>query len=183
MVFSHEELEQVLNSIPGYRKVFYEVYKMETITIDHVTEAIAAFEETLVTPNAPFDRYLKGNTNAISESAKRGYQVFKDNGCISCHNGEAVGGNSFQKLGIVKPYPTENLGRYDVTKNKQDMYVFKVPTLRNIELTYPYFHDGHIDSLEEAVRLMGEYQLGISLKEHEVKDIVTPRTLTGRFQD
>ena len=184
MGFTHEAAVGVLKTIPGYRQEFAKVYGASNITIDQVTDAIATFEETLVTPNSPFDLYLKGDKKAISATATKGYEHFKNKGCVACHNGPAVGGNMFQKMGLVKPYPSEILGRYDVTKNEADKYVFKVPTLRNVELTYPYFHDGSVWSLEEAVKLMGEHQLGITLKNNEVKEIVAfLKTLTGELPD
>ncbi len=185
---NHELAVSVLQSIPEYVQWFSEVYGQtelyedEKITIDQVTDAIAAFEETLTTPNSRFDFWLNGYDEYITESEKEGYDIFKDKGCISCHNGVGVGGNSYQKFGVAKPYDkdTHTLGRYNVTKEEKDKYVFKVPLLRNIELTSPYFHDASTYDLTEAVNTMSEYQLGISLSESETSKIVEfLRTLTG----
>ena len=141
-----------------------------------------AFEETLTTPNSTFDYWVKGYDEFISKTEKEGYNLFKDKGCISCHNGVGVGGNSYQKFGIAKPYDkdTFTLGRYNVTKDVKDKYVFKVPLLRNIELTAPYFHDASTWDLSEAVNIMAEYQLGLTLTENETSKLVAfLRTLTG----
>jgi len=182
MASSHEVAIEVLQSIPEYIAEFKAVYGDETIDIERVTDAIATFEETLVTPNSPFDQWLNGKDDAISEEATAGYTLFKEKGCTACHNGTAVGGNSYQKLGVVKPYDkdTETLGRFNVTQKEVDKFVFKVPTLRNIELTAPYFHDASTWSLSEAVNTMAEYQLGMKLSDEENAKIVAfLKTLTG----
>lgn len=186
MAFSHELAIDVLNSIPEYKKRFQNVYgtskAIQTVNIDRVTDAIAAFEETLVTPNSPFDKWLKGDDKALSSQARKGYALFKNKGCISCHNGPAVGGNSYQRFGLVHPYIKDKntMGRYNVTKKESDRYVFKVPTLRNVALTYPYFHDGSVWNLEEAVETMAWHQLGTKLKPEETKSIVAfLNSLTG----
>ena len=184
----HELAVSVLQSIPQYVKWFNEVYASkemytnEKIDIDQVTDAIAAFEETLTTPNSRFDQWLIGYDESISESELEGYTLFKDKGCITCHNGVGVGGNSYQKFGVAKPYDkdTTTLGRYNVTNDDKDKFVFKVPLLRNIELTAPYFHDASTWDLGEAVNIMAEYQLGVTLTDDETKKIVAfLRTLTG----
>ncbi|WP_329604872.1 cytochrome-c peroxidase [Spartinivicinus ruber] len=182
MASTHKLAVATLQSIPSYRELFEQAYGVKTITITEVTDAIATFEKTLITPNSRFDQWLMGNEQAITVEEKAGYQLFKAKGCASCHNGIGVGGNSYQKFGIVKPYQKdlENLGRYNVTKNKVDKYVFKVPLLRNIELTAPYFHDGSIWSLDEAVNVMAEYQLGVTFSKQETAKIVAfLKTLTG----
>ena len=182
MASNHELAVSVLQSIPEYVGWFKEVYKDEKITIDNVADAIAAFEETLTTPNSRFDWWLKDYDDKISEFEKEGYDLFKAKGCINCHNGFGVGGNSFQKFGITKPYEkdTQTLGRYNVTKDVKDKYVFKVPLLRNIELTAPYFHDASTWNLSEAVTIMAEYQLGLTLSRDETNKIVAfLKTLTG----
>ena len=179
---NHELAVNVLQSIPEYVKWFKEVYGDEKIDIDKVTDAIAAFEETLTTPNSRFDHWLNGYAETISKSEKEGYDLFKGKGCIACHNGVGVGGNSYQKFGMAKPYDkdTHTLGRYNVTKDEKDKYVFKVPLLRNIELTAPYLHDASTWDLSEAVNIMAEYQLGLKLTEGETGKIVAfLRTLTG----
>lgn len=182
MAFTHELAVDMLRSIPGYVAEFQEAFGTEKITINEVTLAIAAFEETLVTPNSRFDQWLKGDKNAISPTELAGYNLFKNSGCVACHNGEAVGGNSFQKMGVVEPYhatsPAE--GRSAVTGNDADRFNFKVPTLRNVELTYPYFHDGEADTLTQAVDTMGRLQLGKKFTDDENAQIVAfLKTLTG----
>ena len=184
----HEIAVSVLQSIPEYVQMFEEVYGAKElygngkIDILQVTDAIAAFEETLTTPGSSFDLWLKGYDDAISASEREGYQLFKEKGCITCHNGIGVGGNSYQKFGLAKPYEkdTQTLGRYNVTKKEQDKYVFKVPLLRNIALTAPYFHDASTWDLREAVTIMAEYQLGVSLSDEEtIKVVAFLKTLTG----
>jgi cytochrome c peroxidase len=188
MAFTHELAVEMLNSIPGYQAEFKKVFKKSSIDIDQVTTALASFEETLVTPNARFDKWLKGDTKAITKTEYEGYQLFKNSGCVACHNGINVGGNSFQKFGVVEPYKTDNPaeGRVAVTGNDADRFNFKVPTLRNVELTYPYFHDGAADTLEQAVNTMGRVQLGKHFTpEENTKVVAFLKTLTGeqpRFQ-
>lgn len=182
MAFSHDLALDVLRSIPQYRGAFQAVYGDDGVKIDDVTDAIAAFEETLVTPHSPFDRWLLGDASAISSKAQEGYQLFKSVGCVACHNGEAVGGGSFQKMGMVEPYATKNKaeGVAGLTGKDADRMMFKVPTLRNVELTYPYFHDGAYWKLEEAVDVMARLQLGRKLSTDEVGQIVAfLKTLTG----
>nr|3O5C_A Chain A, Cytochrome c551 peroxidase [Shewanella oneidensis]3O5C_B Chain B, Cytochrome c551 peroxidase [Shewanella oneidensis]3O5C_C Chain C, Cytochrome c551 peroxidase [Shewanella oneidensis]3O5C_D Chain D, Cytochrome c551 peroxidase [Shewanella oneidensis] len=182
MGFTHELATETIASMPAYRARFAKVYGDEKVDIDRLTDAIAAFEKTLVTPNSPFDQYLLGKQDAISGDAKAGYQLFKDKGCVSCHNGPAVGGTMFMKMGLIKPFHTNNPaeGRKGVTGKDADKFVFKVPTLRNIELTYPYFHDGSVWTLEEAVNTMADIQLGQKLTEKETKEMVAfLNSLTG----
>ncbi|MGS0677174.1 cytochrome-c peroxidase [Shewanella sp. 125m-1] len=182
MGFTHELAVDTVRSMPAYQAHFETVYDSKTISMDMITDAIAEFEKTLVTPNAPFDLYLQGDKDAISEQAKAGYQLFKDKGCVSCHNGPAVGGTMYMKMGLVKPFHTDNPaeGRKAVTGKEADKFVFKVPTLRNIELTYPYFHDGSVWELEEAVNTMADIQLGQKLSDKEVKEMVAfLNSLTG----
>jgi cytochrome c peroxidase len=182
MASSHELAIDVLNSIPGYVDEFEKVYGSKNITIENATDAIAAFEETLVTPDSRFDRWLKGDDGAITKTELEGYELFKAKGCTTCHMGAAVGASLFQKMGLVKPYHTDNkaMGRYDVTKQDEDKMVFKVPTLRNIQLTYPYFHDGSLWDLKEVVKTMADIQLGIPVDDAEADKIVAfLMTLTG----
>jgi cytochrome c peroxidase len=182
MAQPHDVALEVIRTIPGYGELFQASFGDSAVTLERVTDAIAEFERTLVTPNSPFDQWLAGDGGAISGQEHAGYELFKSTGCVACHNGPAVGGALFQKMGLVKPYETDNaaLGRYAVTGNAGDRMVFKVPTLRNVELTYPYFHDGSVWSLEEAVAVMGEIQLGRSYSDDEVAKIVAfLRTLTG----
>lgn len=182
MAFSHTLTVDVLASIPQYVIWFQQVYGDKTITIDRVTEAIAEFETTLVTPNSPFDLWLLGAEDAITADELAGYTLFKTSGCIACHNGKAAGGTTFQRMGVVEPYETSNPaeGRIAVTGKDADRFNFKVPTLRNVELTYPYFHDGEADTLTEAVELMGRLQLGRVFSDDENEKIVAfLLTLTG----
>ena len=182
MASNHGLAVTVLQSIPGYTAEFRKVYKSDEISIEKITDAIAAFEETLVTPNARFDKWLKGNKKALTKTELAGYTLFKESGCIACHNGPAVGGNSFQKMGVVEPYKTahEAIGRAAVTGKDDDRFNFKVPTLRNVELTYPYFHDGAAKTLTEAVDIMGRLQLGRTYSaEENAKIVAFLKTLTG----
>ncbi|MBO2645973.1 cytochrome-c peroxidase [Shewanella algae] len=182
MGFTHELASETVASMPAYRTRFKQVYGSEEVNIDRITDAIAAFEKTLVTPNSAFDKYLEGDKKAISAEAKAGYQLFKDKGCVACHNGPAVGGTMYMKMGLIKPFHTDNPaeGRKGVTGKEADKMVFKVPTLRNIELTYPYFHDGSVWNLEEAVNTMSDIQLGQKLTEKETQEMVAfLKSLTG----
>ncbi len=182
MASSHELAVEVLQSIPGYVIEYQQVFGNDNIDIDGVTTAIAEFEKTLVTPNSRFDKWLMGEKDAISKTELAGYKLFKESGCVGCHNGPAVGGTSYQKMGLVAPYKTTNKaqGRFGVTGEESDRMVFKVPTLRNIELTYPYFHDGGAATLKEAVETMGRIQLGKQFTDEEKTRIVAfLKTLTG----
>lgn len=182
MAFSHSLAIDVLASIPAYVREFKQVFGSERIEIDQVTTAIAEFEKTLVTPNSPFDLWLLGDEDAISQKAKEGYQLFKSSGCVACHNGPAVGGTSFQKMGVVEPYQanSDTEGLSAVTGENADRFKFKVPTLRNVALTYPYFHDGAAQTLTEAVDIMGRLQLGKKFTDEDNAKIVAfLRTLTG----
>lgn len=182
MASNHTLAVEVLQSIPGYVAEFRKAFGTDKVTIDEVTKAIAAFEETLVTPNSRFDKWLKGDKKALSKNELEGYKLFKDTGCVACHNGPAVGGNSFQKMGQVEAYkassPAE--GRSAVTGKDADRFNFKVPTLRNVEMTYPYFHDGAANTLPEAVDTMARIQLGKKFTaEENAKVVAFLKTLTG----
>ena len=182
MAFTHSLALDTLRSIPQYRESFKQVYKADQITIDAVTDAIAEFEKTLVTPLSRFDRWLLGDQEALTQAELEGYKLFKDTGCVACHNGPAVGGNSFQKMGLVEAYKTDNPaeGVAALTGKDVDRFKFKVPTLRNVELTYPYFHDGAYWKLEEAVDVMARLQLGRKLSDEDVGKITAfLKTLTG----
>lgn len=182
MASNHVLAIEVLESIPEYVNLFKQVFNNSPITIEQVTQAIAEFEKTLVTPNSRFDQWLMGNAQAITADEQAGYQLFKDSGCVACHNGPAVGGNSFQKMGVVEPYKTQNPaeGRSAVTGKDADRFNFKVPTLRNVALTYPYFHDGAAKTLTEAVDTMGRIQLGKRFTpEENAKIVAFLKTLTG----
>jgi cytochrome c peroxidase len=182
MGFTHTLAIGVLESIPAYVREFKQVFGKDKIDIDQVTLAIAEFEKTLVTPNSRFDQFLLGKKDALTADEQAGYKLFKDSGCVACHNGEAVGGNSFQKMGVVEPYKTKAAagGRADVTGKDADRFNFKVPTLRNVEMTYPYFHDGAANTLTEAVDIMGRLQLGKKFtKDENAKVVAFLKTLTG----
>ena len=159
------------------------------ITPENIADAIATFVRSLITPNSRFDNYLKGNKSALTPYELAGYARFTSYGCITCHQGINIGGNMYQKLGVMRNYFEErgnitaaDRGRYAVTNNPEDLYMFKVPSLRNVALTAPYFHDGSAQTLELAVVTMGKYQLGVSLLGEDVAKIVAfLRTLTGEY--
>ena len=181
---SGREVEERLQRIPGYVAAFGRAFPGETtpVTFDNMARAIGAFERKLVTPSR-WDRFLEGDRNAITAEEMQGRHEFMHNGCIACHSGTFVGGALFHRLGAEKPWPvTTDLGRIEVTKTLTDRMVFKVPSLRNVEKTAPYFHNGNVATLDEAVHLMGEYQLGEDLTASQVKAIVAwLRTLTGEI--
>ena len=182
MAASHTLAIGVLESIPEYVTEFKQVFGKDKITIDEVTQAIAEFEKTLVTPNSRFDKWLLGDKDALTAKEVEGYQLFKTSGCVACHNGEAVGGNSFQKMGVVEAYKTASgaVGMAGVTGKDADRMKFKVPTLRNVEMTYPYFHDGAAQTLAEAVDIMGRLQLGKKFTpEENAKIVAFLKSLTG----
>jgi cytochrome c peroxidase len=180
MAFSHTLAIDMLASIPAYQREFKLVFGKDKIDIDQVTMAIAEFEKTLVTPNSRFDQYLLGNKTAMTKDELAGYKLFNESGCVACHNGPNLGGNSFQKMGVVAPYKGNVEGRAAVTGKDADRFNYKVPTLRNVELTYPYFHDGQSNTLGEAVDVMGRLQLGKKFTKTENEQIVSfLKTLTG----
>jgi cytochrome c peroxidase len=180
MAFSHTLAIDMLASIPAYQREFKLVFGKDKIDIDQVTDAIAEFEKTLVTPNSRFDQYLLGNKTAMTKDELAGYKLFNESGCVACHNGPNLGGNSFQKMGVVEPYKGNVEGRAAVTGKDADRFNYKVPTLRNVELTYPYFHDGMSDTLGQAVDVMGRLQLGKKFTKTENEQIVSfLKTLTG----
>lgn len=166
---------KVLSSIPEYREAFKQAFPGEAdpLTFENAALAIAAFERRLTTPSR-WDDYLRGNQNALTVPELEGLKVFTNIGCMVCHTGEFVGGAMYQKVGIVEPWPDQgDQGRFAVTKQDTDRMMFKVPTLRNVAKTGPYFHDGSVPTLDAAVRRMGRYQLGLALSEQEVAAIVT----------
>lgn len=178
-----------INAIPGYAELFHKAFPNDAnpVTPQNWGRAIGAYERTLVTP-APFDAYLKGNVDALTPLARTGLRKFIDTGCAGCHNGVGVGGGMFQKFGVTEDYwnethsKTVDKGRFDVTKNAADTYVFKVPSLRNVAMTPPYFHDGSAATLPEAVRVMAKVQLGKTLADQDVNDIVAfLHSLTGHL--
>lgn len=164
-----------------YPALFNKIYGTTKISYEELRKAIASFERTLVTPSR-FDTYLKGNVNALNQAERNGLRTFVSKGCISCHNGVGVGGGMFQKFGVVNPYQFQNdTGRFEVTKNPVDKYFFKVPSLRNVAKTAPYFHDGKVGNLKEAIKTMGKTQLGLNLTTTEIASIETfLNSLTGQ---
>ena len=178
MASNFDEILKKLKKDKYYMKEFKKIYG--EINENNIIDAIVEFENTLITPNSKFDKYLNGNKDILTQNEKNGYKYFKQYGCISCHNGINVGGNLIQRIGVMYDFKTEDLGRYYVTNDINDKYHFKVPSLRNVELTAPYFHDGKIKSLDKAVSLMSKYQIGFDISNDEIKDIVSfLKTLSG----
>jgi cytochrome c peroxidase len=175
---------RVLSSMPEYVALFRQAFPKEkdSVTFNNMALAIGAFERGLVTPSR-WDRFLNGDDSALSGAEKAGFNRFIAEGCQTCHNGAYVGGNSFQRLGIIKPWPNQSdLGREQITRQAADRLVFKVPSLRNVAKTGPYFHDGSIATLEEAIRNMAVHQRGSRLSDADVKSIVAwLNTLTGEI--
>jgi cytochrome c peroxidase len=174
----------VLKSIPEYVDAFRRAFPKDKdpVNLDTMARAIGAFERRLLTP-ARWDSFLKGDAQALTSAEKAGLNVFLDAGCQVCHSGALLGGNMYQKLGLMKPYPDQSdPGRYRVTRNEADRMVFKVPPLRNVEKTAPYFHNGKVATLEQAVQEMTDYQLGKTLSRKEIEAIITfLRSLTGEI--
>lgn len=187
MGISHQHAVEMLKGIPGYAKIFEAAYPRDDdrITMPNVVTAIAAFEATLITPNAPFDKFLRGDANALSAEQKDGLKLFMDKGCSNCHAGINIGGQMYAPFGVVeKPgadfLPLGDKGRLEVTKTVSDEYVFRVPSLRNVELTPPYFHTGKSWDLQQAVAVMGSSQLGQKLTDDEILKITAYlKSLTG----
>lgn len=181
MNMTPEEVEARLNKNQTYLELFNKVYGATPITFENVTDAIVEFEKALVTPNSRFDRYLRGEIELTPEEEK-GYQKFKSLGCITCHNGINIGSNAFQKMGLFIDYPYDKKyqDRYALTQKEIHKNVFKVPTLRNITLTAPFFHDANATTLEEAIEMMAHYNLGITLSRQEISLLLTfLKTLEG----
>ena len=178
-----------LKQIPEYQDAFQTIYEQQGLTKETVTDAIAGFEQSLVTPDSRFDKYLRGDNGILTADEKSGYELFKLN-CASCHNGPAVGGLSFEKMGVKQDYfklrggqlTEADNGRFNVTKEEKDRHFFKVPVLRNVEITYPYFHDGSVNNLNDAVRIMGQVQRNKNFNDTEINNIVSfLKTLTGTY--
>ncbi len=177
-----EDVTRRINDTPFYREQFASVYGSELpISYRMILETIVEFEKALTTPNSRFDRYLRGELELNDEEMK-GYQTFKTLGCITCHNGINIGGNSFQRMGIINPYRYDERypDLYSATNDDLFKNVFKVPTLRNIELTAPYFHDASTESLEKAVKIMSHHNLGFTPSDEQVRSLVAfLKSLTG----
>jgi cytochrome c peroxidase len=173
-----------LEAIPGYVEAFAGAFpdSPTPLTFEHVTGAIGAFERRLTT-RSRWDAYLDGDASALSPEEVEGLKLFTNAGCLVCHTGELLGGNSYQRLGVAATWPNQaDPGRFAVTGDPADRMVFKVPTLRNVAVTAPYFHDGSVSRLSDAVRNMGQYQLGIELSDEDVGSIVTwLQSLTGEL--
>ncbi len=185
MGISEEELVRRISNHKLYSKLFKKIYPDRPISAELVADAIAEFEKTLITPDSKFDLFLKGKVK-LSKEEQKGFELFKSYGCVSCHNGINLGGNSFQKLGAVIPYPWKptNPDRYQITKNPDDKNVYRVPSLRNVDCTYPYFHDGSVKSLYDAVKLMGKHNLGMEIPDKDIKLIIKfLKSLRGKTPD
>jgi cytochrome c peroxidase len=180
-----------LKAIPGYSAMFAKAFPDEQDPVNQQNwgKAIGAYERTLITPSR-FDDYLKGSPGALTPVEQRGLRKFMEIGCSACHSGPGVGGDMYQKFGIMEEYWKEtgsksiDKGRFDVTHNPNDMYVFKVPSLRNVAMSPPYFHDGSVNSLPQAVRTMAQVQLGKTLDDEDVNELVAfLQSLTGKLPD
>ncbi|OSI72167.1 cytochrome C peroxidase [Bradyrhizobium canariense] len=179
----------ILNSMPSYVVLFKNAFPNEArpVTFENFAKAIEAFEATLITPAAPFDQYLEGNTRALDDQQKSGLALFMAKGCSSCHNGINLGGQAYFPFGVIKKpdasvLPDADKGRFAVTRAAGDEYVFRAAPLRNVALRAPYFHSGQVWSLKQAVALMSDIQLGAELSDREENDIVAfLNSLTGRL--
>lgn len=196
---SHDAVVTRITKIAGYREAFKKAFpKNDKITIDHVAKAIATYERTLITPDSPYDLYMKGNKKALSKAAIRGMELTQSVGCVACHNGVNFAGPQLPEgTGFYQKFPTfpgssydakydlvKDHGRFDVTKQESDRHFYRVPTWRNIALTAPYFHNGSVKTLDEAVRVMAKTQLNKDLKDGEVIDIVEfLKSLNGKFPE
>ena len=182
-----QHIAEQLKSLPAYKTWFDRAFPGggDTITPENAQKAIAAFEATLTTPNAPFDKYLRGDNTALNVQQKAGLKLFMDQGCTSCHNGVNIGGGMYAKFGLVEDpdpalRPPADLGRFAVTKDEADRYSYKVPTLRNVALTAPYFHSGQVWDLNQAIDVMAKAQLGSTLTPDETTKIAAfLESLTG----
>lgn len=185
-----------VRQIPGYKAYFDKAFGPDSQSVENAAKAVAAYERTLITPNSAYDRYVKGDKQAMNEQQVRGMNTFASTGCTACHSGAAFNGPSMpQGTGFFLKFPTFadsdyvkkydlalDLGRFEVTKNEADKHLFKVPTLRNIALTAPYFHNGAVKRLDEAVKVMAKTQLNQDLTEQQVADVTAFLTaLTGEF--
>lgn len=190
MASSWAEAIPKLQADADFRRQFEAVYPAG-LSPEAIVDAISAYERRLLTPDAPFDRFLRGETTAIDARSREGYRLFTEIGCVSCHQGVNIGGNMYQRFGVlgdyfkdraaVRPIQPADYGRFNVTGLEEDRYVFKVPGLRNVALTAPYFHDASAETLQDAVAIMGRYQLGRALSASEIDAIVAfLHTLTGK---
>jgi cytochrome c peroxidase len=182
MASSEKRIVAILTSIPGYATAFKGAFPdaAQPITLDNVGDAIGAFERGLVTTSR-WDKFIAGKSDALTAREKHGLRVFLDAGCMACHTGPQVGGSMFQRVGVMEPWPNQkDIGRGAITRTAADRMMFKVPSLKNIADTGPYFHDGSAQTLEDAIRTMGRYQVGVVLSEEDVGAIAGwMRSLTG----
>ena len=187
MASTPARVEETLRSIPGYVDRFEAVFpdQRQPVTFENMATAIEAFEATLLTPDARFDRFLEGDGTALTRLEQQGLALFMNKRCVACHSGRNVGGQAYYPFGVVERpgaevLPPEDRGRFQVTGTASDEYVFKAPSLRNVALTPPYFHSGQVWDLEQAVAIMGSAQLGIELTDDETRAIAAfLHTLTG----
>ncbi len=189
MATNWTEVIRKLSRDEQYQREFRAIWP-DGIKAANIQNAIAEFERSLITPDSAFDRYLKGDDQALGTEARKGWDLFRNLGCIACHQGVNMGGNMFANLGVMgdffvdrgTPITKSDLGRYNVTGREEDRHVFKVPTLRNIALTAPYFHDGSIAKLEQSVETMARYQLGVELSAPDKTALVAfLQSLNGRL--
>jgi cytochrome c peroxidase len=193
---SHDVVVEMVSKVPAYKAEFAKVFGPGKVTIDKLAKAIAAYERTLITPNSPYDRFIKGDKKALSDSAKRGWVMVSSIGCVACHSGPMFNGPAtpmgtgfYMKFPLIpdadiekKHHFTKDSGRFEATKNPADKNMWRVASWRNVAKTAPYFHTGSVSKLDEAVRIMAKTQLGKTLKDNEVKDIVAfLESLTGEF--
>jgi len=169
---SEADVVNFLKSDAEYIRRFSESFpgEKDPIVYKNVGNAIGAFEKTLLTPSR-FDKFLKGDYFALDAKEKKGLKTFIEVGCITCHEGPGIGGGQYQKLGLVEEYKTEDEGRFKVTGDEDDKFVFKVPSLRNVTETGPYFHDGHLDNLDDVIKVMAKHQLGEEVTIEQIEDI------------
>ncbi|MDY0328413.1 MAG: cytochrome c peroxidase [Arcobacteraceae bacterium] len=170
MGHNFKELISILEQ-SSYNQEFKRIFG-DGITEDNLVDVLAEFQKRLITPNSQLDKYLMGDENALTQDQKDGYELFQSKGCISCHNGINIGGQLYSRFGMIKLINNENFGLYNVTKEEEDRFYFKVPSLRNVELTPPYFHDGSADNLFSAVEIMLRYQVGRDTSSKEILKIV-----------
>ena len=195
-----DEVMGRIKKIPGYAPMFQAAFPGEAapVTIDNAAKAVAAYERTLITPNSPYDRYVKGDKTALTEQQVKGMSAFAELGCTSCHSGANFSGPALPMgTGFFQKFPTfpgstfeqkynlvEDTGRFQVTKDEKDRHMYRVPTLRNIALTAPYFHNGQVPTLDQAVRVMGKTQLNKDLSDEQVVEVVAfLNTLSGKFPE
>jgi cytochrome c peroxidase len=189
MDMSWDVLIQKLKQVPEYQRTFSQIYS-DGMTSSNIKDGLVVYEESLNTPNSRFDRFLRGDKQALAPTEQEGYRLFKEYGCASCHQGINAGGNLFQRFGVMGNYFADrgkitqaDLGRFNVTQDPADRFVFRVPSLRNVAQTAPYFHDGTAQTLEQAIAVMAKYQLGRSLPVKHINRLAEfLKTLTGEYQ-